>query len=481
MNRSELAGALSGLGLRRGDIVLVHSALSAIGPLDGGGDALLDAFLDVVGAEGTLVVPTFGALGKLTELVASRPGAVKSVHPVASVAALGKDAAKICAGHWKAGTAHGEDTPYTRMAEMGAWICLIGVDQDRNTTLHTVEALMRLPYLKDISRTFPGPDGVEMTRTWKFFPGPHRDFIGLDRVLRESGKMTVGMIGRAVTRLVRSRDLIDTIKKEAEKNPAFALCSNPACADCVAQRADIRRDRLKAESFTLTTSALLAGRYPAEIIESCKAAGVDFVELDFLQGLPVGMLPAKKISGAARELRDAGLELSALRLTSVPEKFKEILGAASECSVKRIIAPLSRGSADILKAAADAGLEALFFNCALSSADASDILLRMKNDGLNPGFVFSAANFARAGEKPFLGSYKKKLGRFIRQLDAEDCLFDGAPASLANGNAEIKEMISILRCSSFSGFVSLGAMNRQAGPGGLKTAAENFVSLLDNM
>ena len=107
------------------------------------------------------------------------------------------------------------------------------------------------------------------------------------------------------------------------------------------------------------------------------------------------------------------------------------------------------------------------------------MLLYLKDQGWEPGFTFSATGFARLGEKPFLVSYKQKLRRFVDQLDVEDCLYEGTPQPLAHGNAEIKELISILRCASFDGWLVLGAGNR--GFGCLGEMAGRFVGLLDAM
>jgi hypothetical protein len=109
---------------------------------------------------------------------------------------------------------------------------------------------------------------------------------------------------------------------------------------------------------------------------------------------------------------------------------------------------------------------------------ASEAMFRL-NETSPVGFTFNAANFARAGETPFLCSFKQKIHRFLDQHDVGDACFDGSVQPLANGNAEIKEMISILRCASFNGLMVLTTPNREAGD--LRSVVERFEHLLDGM
>jgi aminoglycoside 3-N-acetyltransferase len=478
LTQRDIEAGLRQLGLGQGDIALMHSSLASMGWVEDGANTVLNALLNVLGPAGTLVVPIFGDLGVLTQIVENHPHAVRSIHPLAAVAAIGKEAAAICRDHWRAELAHGPDTPYACIADLGGWVLLLGVDQDRSTTLHTVEELLRLPYLRTTEeKTFETPSGP-VTRSWPLFPGPHRDFIGSDALLRASGKMTVGRIGSAVARLIRSRDLIDILVAHGRTNPAWALCNNPNCADCVAQLAALRHDRLAKESFRLAAGSRLAGRYVPEIIENLTAAGITAVELDLVQGRPACGLGGR-LAGVCDEFRAAGIAVSALRTAAVTENDEAVLDNARAAGVTRLVLPLSGRAGLIGRAARDRQMEVSFFNVAMSSEIASQLLLEMQADGLKPRFTFSAAGFARAGEEPFLKSYKRKLRRFVDQLDVADATFEGASTPLAGGNAEIKEMISILRCAGFDGWFTLTS----GGPDGenLRQTCDRFMRLLDQM
>ena len=478
MERAELVKSLRELGLGKGDAVLLHSSLISLGYVEGGAETVVKAFLDVIGKRGTLLVPAFGALGIIPEVLKKRPDAVFSDCPVGTVAAVGASAKEFCSGHWKADTAHGKETPFTKLAEKDGWICLLGVDQDRNTSLHSVEALLELPYLSPVTRTFRTPEGKELTKTWNYYPGPHRDFIGLDRILLESGAMHIGRIGNAQVRMIRAAQMFEVLLALGEEDPAFALCENPSCADCVRQRAAIFAAEMAKESFRLTVSSRLAGRYVPEMIENLKRAGISLIELDYLQGKACALIPANTLKRAVEELAEGGITVSALRVPAVPDDPAKLVERVSACGIHRVILPLMN-SLNAAKALKKASVEVSFVNLCQSALSAKEAITALAKK-FDCDLTFNGPRFVMAGEMPFLNSYRTgHFIKFMHQLDIADCKWDGEATALACGNGEIKELISILRCHNFSGYFCLGG--GMTPPGSLEEAVNDFRNLLAAM
>src|SRR5690348_8561063 len=57
--QGEIEAGLRQLGLIRGSVVEVHSALSSFGPVEGGAATVIAALMAVVGAEGALVMSAY--------------------------------------------------------------------------------------------------------------------------------------------------------------------------------------------------------------------------------------------------------------------------------------------------------------------------------------------------------------------------------------------------------------------------------------
>lgn len=245
INKTDVKVSLSLAGIEPGDVVLMHSAYTAIGGVEGGADALIDAVLEYLGSEGTLVMSSltgWGApfdpgktpsgVGYISETFRKRPGVCRSLHPVHSVIAFGKDAEYITKDHEKCETGCGEGSPYLKIADMGGKILLLGVDEDRNTFLHCIEAYVNSPYLVEID--VPAPVYMPDQKTVhlvKFCPG-HREFKGITPDLRREGLLTEAKMGRAVIRVMNAGELYRWGIGKLEKDPFYFLCDDPLCEFC---------------------------------------------------------------------------------------------------------------------------------------------------------------------------------------------------------------------------------------------------------
>lgn len=165
---TDICDSLRAVGLDYGQTVFVYTDLRNIGALRGVRTrhdfcaAYLHAILDVIGPEGTLVVPTYTTqvarfdldfiweetptpMGIFPEHVRTRPGSVRSIHPLLSLTAHGRHAARICADNGT--SSHGVDSPYDRMREAGAKILSIGLGRIYAVGIaHHLEAACSLPY-----------------------------------------------------------------------------------------------------------------------------------------------------------------------------------------------------------------------------------------------------------------------------------------------------------------------------------------------
>jgi len=245
LTKNDIIFALETMGVVRGDILLVHSAYTAIGEVDGGADTVIDALHEAVGADGTVVMSTLtgwgapfdrdtspSAVGWLGECFRRRSGTLRSMHPVHSVAASGKHAAQIVAGHEDCPTGCGDGTPYHKLEQLGAKAILLGVDMDRNTIMHMLEERMNLKYLLSLDIPAPTYTPDKKTFTLVKFPPGHRDFLSATPHFRKSGAMVEGMIGKAVTKIIDIRRLAEVMEKILADDPLFFICENPSCNFC---------------------------------------------------------------------------------------------------------------------------------------------------------------------------------------------------------------------------------------------------------
>mgnify|MGYP006283553327 CR=1 FL=1 len=244
--RAELADGFRALGVSTGGVVLLHSSLKSFGRVAGGAGAVIDGLRDALGPGGTLVVPTLTGhealsvlnpprtdlrtapcwVGAIPETLRQRPGAVRSIHPTHSCAALGARAAEITRGHELSPTPCGITSPYFRVAAAGGYILFAGCGLEVCTTLHTVEELANVGYhLQDgvAPAECIDMDGRRIATPVRLhsYAGPGRDFPALEPVLRERGHLRTGRVGDSEVRLVCAMGLIETALDNMRFDPLY--------------------------------------------------------------------------------------------------------------------------------------------------------------------------------------------------------------------------------------------------------------------
>lgn len=162
ISKKKLIADLKSSGIQLGDVVLVHSSLSKIGYVEGGADTFIDALIECIGSNGTLLMPTaptsgyqlnyiqenklFDVLntpsktGIITETFRKRNGVIRSLHPTEPVAAYGPLAFELTKDHLNQLTPYNQNSPFYKITEHQGKILYVGVTLDNaGTNLHTLE------------------------------------------------------------------------------------------------------------------------------------------------------------------------------------------------------------------------------------------------------------------------------------------------------------------------------------------------------
>lgn len=182
-----LKDQLKEMGIKPGDALLVHTAMSRMGALKDGPKTLVDALMQSVGEKGHILMPTSpnpamqlnyiqnnprfdvlnspSKMGAVTEYFRQLPGVVRSWSPTEPVSAWGPEADWFVAGHAYKSSPYDADSPFARLAQRQGKILYIGVSLiNAGTSLHLLEdAVDDFPLPVYHSKTFPvtvvAPDG----------------------------------------------------------------------------------------------------------------------------------------------------------------------------------------------------------------------------------------------------------------------------------------------------------------------------------
>lgn len=248
LTQSFLMDEFRALGIAPGDTIFVHSAYSTLsrveGGVEGGPQTVIDAILELVGPQGTLIMPTFNydflrgtpwdirttpsQMGVLTEVVRNDPRAKRMFHAIYSMAAIGRHADELAAH--QSSDCFGETTIFRKFREWDAKILILGLPYSKSITfLHHCEQAAGVDYrfLKDFKGTAIDSQGKPHDVSYTMFvrdvdKGVVLDFEPIGALL-DSKVVTKRSIGLGECRLMKCNEVFDVAVKAMREHKGPGL------------------------------------------------------------------------------------------------------------------------------------------------------------------------------------------------------------------------------------------------------------------
>ncbi len=247
VSNADLVEGLRKIGLKKGQVVLVHSAMRTVGHIEGGAQTFIEAILTVLGSGGTLVVPTFtlgheaeedpiidpvtdrSEMGVITETARLHPDAVRNIAFRHSFAAIGRRA-KIITEVDPSLAPFDLRSAFGVMLALNTQVVLLGLTYSSSTSHHFAEWVCDVPYRHKISikvrlrradRSLTRQAMIDYqpkSEGGSYYGTRGPDFNRLGKMLEDRVLVGTTFIGNAAVRRFSMRDLVDLALVEAAKD-----------------------------------------------------------------------------------------------------------------------------------------------------------------------------------------------------------------------------------------------------------------------
>jgi aminoglycoside 3-N-acetyltransferase len=208
-------------------------------------DLLIEAMEAAIGADGTLVIPTFtygftkgltfdvrntpSEVGMVSERFRTRRGVLRTSDPIFSFACRGPRAAELCAVPVK--ECFGSESVFAALHEWNAHIVDLGCSMSRGGTfVHYVETARGVDYRykKTFSGTVISTAGIAEQRSVIYnvrdlSRKSEADLGRLQKRLADEGRLRSVNVGRSRVMGMSARDLFDVASKMLDEDPAALI------------------------------------------------------------------------------------------------------------------------------------------------------------------------------------------------------------------------------------------------------------------
>ncbi|MBI5823975.1 MAG: AAC(3) family N-acetyltransferase [Chloroflexi bacterium] len=241
LTKKELLNGFGQIGIKNGDTVIVHTSYKSLGGVEGGADAVIDAFIELVGANGTVMFPAFNfqswtethyfdvletpsKMGMITELARLRPNAKRTPHPIYSFSALGARADEF--SRTEDVEAYGPNSAFALFHKINGTIVSIGLDFNSTFSMHHyIEYNVGCDYrrVKEFSGIYVGYDrmpGIKMHSMFVRNNERVKTYInpGMDELLA-AGVIREVQVGAAKVHFATANDFYDNMSVIVREHP----------------------------------------------------------------------------------------------------------------------------------------------------------------------------------------------------------------------------------------------------------------------
>lgn len=258
--RKELLRAIEAIGIRPGDIVSLQVSLGRLGLPQAVernylalSNFVIDGFLEVLGANGTLLVPTYtfsfaygqvyevestpSWIGEFPEVLRSRPNAVRSRDPEMSWAAIGPSAQVILRNI--SNQCYGAGSVFDNLVKANGLICTLGLGMWWASFCHYIEKMANVPFRFD--KRFRGvvrEHGRGREEEWiRFFaprvPNCEQNAIALEKEATKRSLIRAAPIGRGEIHGVRAREYLAFGLAQLRENSWLTAKGPPATPEVI--------------------------------------------------------------------------------------------------------------------------------------------------------------------------------------------------------------------------------------------------------